>query len=216
MASFILPIISGLAGLFGGQSTKQSTTNSTNTQSQNGQNSSSTTPNLSPLQQQLSNMFGGQAQNLANSDTDLSGYTNSGLKGINTSSNMASKTIANNLASRGLSFSPAAATQQTANENNRLNQSQQFLSQIPLLQRQIQQQNIQGLEGAFSALPTGVSSTGTSSATGTSSGNSTTVGSTPGGALPGALAGFGAGLAAPSAIPGQGSNLNAILKTLGY
>lgn len=216
MASFILPIISGLTGLFGGASQKKTTTDYNNTQSQTGTNSSSTTPNLSPLQTALSNLFGNQAQNLANNDTNLQGYQTQGLKDINSGSNMASKSIANNLASRGLSFSPAAATSLTQNENNRINQSQSFLSQIPLLQRQIAQQNIQGLEGAFSALPTGVSSIGTSSATGTGSGNSTQVGSTPGGALPGALSGLGAGLAAPSAIPGQGNNLTQILKTLGF
>lgn len=218
-ASFILPIVSGLSGLFGGGSSKTTNTNTNynNQQSAQGTSNASTTPNLSPLQTMLSQMFGGQAQTMAdNTGNLLNGYTAGGLQNINQAGQAQTNTLNNVLASRGLANSPDAATANTMNTENQLNQSQQLLSSIPLLQRQMQQQNIAQLQGAFSALPTGVSSTGNTSQTGQSSGTqqqqSTT--STPGGLLSGLFAGLGGGLAAPSGS--GGSNLNSILQSVGF
>jgi hypothetical protein len=219
-ASFILPIVSGLSGLLGGGSTKQTNTNSSfnNQQSASGTSSGSTTPNLSPLQQQLSNLFGGQAANMAsNTENLLNGYTAGGLQNINQAGQAQTGVLNNVLASRGLANSPDAATANTMNTENQLNQSQQLLSSIPLLQRQLQEQNIAQLQGAFSALPTGVSTTGSTSSTGQSSGTGTqqTTQSTPGGLLAGLFSGLGGGLAAPSGS-GTGSNLNTILNSVGF
>jgi hypothetical protein len=220
MASFVLPIISGLAGLFGGSSTKQTTQQAqsqTNT-SNSGTTSGSTTPNLSPLQQQLSQMFGSEAQSIFNPNATaatLQGYETGGLQQIGQAGQAQNQVLNNILASRGLGSSPVAATANTMNEQNQINQSQQLLSSLPLLARQMAQQNIQGLTSAFSALPTGVSTTGTSTNTGqtnfTGSGTQTT--STPGGWLSGLLGGLGAGLAAPGS--NGNSNLNNIITSLG-
>ena len=217
MASFILPIVSGLAGLFGGGSTKQTNTNSSFSNASNSNQSGSTTPNLSPLQQMLSQMFGGQAETMAsNTGNLLNQFTAGGLQNINTAGNAQTNVLNNVLASRGLANSPDAATANTMNTENQLNQSQQLLSSIPLLQRQLQQQNIAQLQGAFSALPTGVTSTGQSSSTNTGTGQQQQTTSTPGGGLAGLFAGLGGGLAAPSNGFGSGSNLSSILSSVGF
>lgn len=192
----VLPIVSGLAGLFAGNATKNTSGTTSGTVSQSGSSSNTTTPNLSPLQQQLANQFVNQSTNLANQDPNLTGYTASGLQTINQSGNAASAALRNSLASRGLSFSGAGANAETENTLNSINQGQQFLNQIPLLQRQLQQQNIQGEEAAFGALPTGVTSSGSNSGTQTTNASQNQTVSTPGGGLAGLFGGIGAGLAA--------------------
>jgi hypothetical protein len=223
MASFVLPIISGLAGLFGGGSTKQTQTNQTTNQSQNQNqtygNTNTSTPNLNPFQQQLAQMFTKGAMDQFQSGTNMAPYTSQGLQQIQGQGTANSKAIANNLAARGLSYSPAAGNAMTQNTLNTGGQMNSFLQGVPLLQRQLQQGNLQQLMQAFSTMPTGVTSTGTGEASGTSSGTSTTNGtqtqSTPGGLLSGLFGGLGAGLAAPNANPGGESNLSAILKMFG-
>jgi hypothetical protein len=195
----VLPIVSGLAGLFGGNATKNTNQTTSGTVSQSGTSSGSTTPNLSPLQTQLSNLFGSQASNLFDPNATaatLQGYETGGLQQIGQAGQAQSQVLNNTLASRGLGNSPVAVNADTLNEQNQINQSQQLLSSLPLLQRQLEQQNIQGLTSAFSALPTGVSTTGSNSGTQTTNANSQTQVSTPGGGLAGLFSGLGAGLAA--------------------
>lgn len=201
MAGFIAPIlagVSGLAGLFGGgkqqqQATKQTTTG-TNTTS--GSTSSSTNPNLSPIQQQLANLFSSGAMNQYNQGTDLTGYKQGGLQTINNNSDITNKALGNILASRGQSFSPAASNAQVSSRINQGNQQTQFLQSLPLLQRSLQQQNLSGLLGAFGALPTGNSSTGTTDQTQNINSTTTGNGSISGNPLAGLFGGVGAGLAA--------------------
>lgn len=213
MAGFVAPIVSGVAGLLGGlfppttkTSSSQSQQGSTE-QNQQGQTSGTTTPNLSPFQQQLAGLFTQGASNLYGQSQNLTPYTTSGLQGIQGQGSANNQILQNLMASRGLSYSPAGAQAQVQNTLNTGNQANTFLSQIPLLQRQLQQQSLQQLIGAFGALPTGVSSTGSSIQTGSGStqssgqGQSTTQGS--GNPAAGAVGGFGAGLFAPQ--PGGSS-----------
>ncbi len=217
MAAFIAPILSGLTGLFGGSAKKQTdtTTNQTTNQAQQGQfaNQSSTTPNLNPFQQQLAQLFTTGAINQYNQNTNLAPYTSQGLQQIQSGGAQNEKAISNNLAARGLSYSPAAANGLIQNQLNTGGQMNTFLQGIPLLQKQLQQGNLQQLMQAFSTMPTGVSTTGsgTTSSTGTSNtqGTSHQVQSTPGGALAGALSGLTSGLLAPG--KGGNSNLSNIL-----
>ena len=204
MASFIAPILGGLlgglGGLFGGNATKNvnSSQNNSGTSSSQTQNYGTTSPNLSPLQSMLSNMFGGQAAALSQQDPNLTGYTAQGLQNINQSTNAASKNVSNQLASRGLSFSPYAATAMAQPQIAAAGQQSNFLSSIPLLQRSLQQQNIAGLESAFSALPTGTTSTsgGNTNQQQQSSMNGVNIQSTPGGGVAGGISGLGGGLIA--------------------
>lgn len=211
MAGFIAPIIGGLAGLFGGGQQQKTQTNGTitssnnQTQSQQGTNTgtSSTNPNLSPLQQQLASLFSQGAANLYNQSTNMSGYTQQGLEGINKTSNLNNQVLQNILTSRGLSYSPAAATAETQNQLSRTSQANSFLQQIPLLQRQLQTQSLGQLMQAFGVLPTGTTTnqSQTSNITGTSSGNQTQTQKgtnlVSGNPIAGAISGLGAGLFSP-------------------
>lgn len=162
--------IGGLAGLFGGGKQQKTTTSGTisntgstsNTSSGefNTANQNTTTPNLTPLQQSLIKQFTGTAQNLNTQAADLSGYKAQGLQDINDTSNAANQILARNLASRGLSFSPAATTAQTQQQLAEAGQRSQFLNSIPLLQRQLQQQSLQQLMQAFQVIPTGQTTSG--------------------------------------------------------
>ena len=209
MASFMLPIISGLAGLFGGGQQQQTNTNQTTNQSSAGTSSSSTTPNLSPLQQALAQMFTSGAANQFASATNLQPYTTQGLSGIQGQGAQNQQAIQNAVAARGLSFSPAASTAETMNTLNTGNQMQSFEQQVPLLQRQLQTQGLQQLMQAFGVLPTGVSTTGSSTMNGTS--NTQGTGTVNGNPLGGLFSGLGAGLAGPSSST---SNLSSLLSGL--
>lgn len=185
MAALALPLlttgISALAGLFGGKP-KTTTTNTT-------QNSNSTsTPNIAPDAQSLENQYT-QAIGQQLAGTDLTGYEGQGLQQINQTAGTADKMSQNILAARGLSNSPYAAALTNQNNNNRLNQSSQFVNQIPLLQQQLRQQAIQSAISGSAAIPYGNTTTGTTTTnqTQTGSGNPTA----------GALSGAGAALNAP-------------------
>lgn len=182
----------GLAGLFGGGKQQKTQTSGTITNNQNGNYSSATNPNLSPLQQSLISSFTKNASDLYNQSTNLKPYESSGLEAINQGSDAASKAMAANLASRGLSFSPAGATAQNQGTLARIGQQTQFENSIPLLQRQLQTQSLQQLMQAFSAIPTGQTSSGSTSQNSTQTQNGTNLIS--GNPVAGAISGAGAGL----------------------
>jgi hypothetical protein len=143
----------------------------------------------------LASLFGGAAANqFKNGAPDLSAYTANGLQDINKASDIRSKTAANILASRGLSFSPSGAQDLINPESDRLAQSTQFLSQIPLLKRQFQQQNIQGLMDAFKIQPFGQQQDGQTQQTSNTQGTSTQTGTQQGNPVAGTLSGAGQGL----------------------
>src|SRR5580693_5372846 len=139
MPSLAIPLVSGLAGLFGGGTQQKQATSqqSSGTQNTTGSTSSSTTPNLSPEQSQLSNQFGEALMNQYNQGVNLQPYEASGLSNIQSQNAAAAKATNNQIAARGLSFSPAAATAQTAENINAGNQTSSFLNSLPLLQRQL-------------------------------------------------------------------------------
>ncbi len=206
MAGFVLPVISGLAGLFGGGSTQK--TQSQTSGNQQGQTFGSSTPTLNPFQQSLAALFSRGAMDQYNQGTNLAPYTSAGLQSIQGQGNQNSRAIANNLATRGLSFSPAAGSATTQNLLNTGNQMQGFLQQIPLLQHQLQSQNLDQLMRAFGSMPFGQDTSGTSNTN--TSGTTNSVQSTPGGGLAGLLGGLGAGLAGPNQ-GGTGNQLQSIL-----
>jgi len=197
MAGFVLPIISGLAGLFGGLGKNQQTQTQNSTTNQSGSQSSATNPIFSELQQRLMQLFTGGAEDFYKQGTDLGPYTSQGLQNIAGQGNQNRQMLDAILAQRGLSHSPAASNQLTMNALNTGNQQSQFLSGIPLLQRQLQQGGLDQLLRTFSAIPTGSSSYGTSSGTSNTQGTSTS--QAPGNPLAGLFGGVGAAL--PLAFP---------------
>ena len=205
MAAFIGPILTGvsaLAGLFGGKKQQQitgtQTTSGAQTSNQQFNGTNTSTPNLSPIQQKLVDLFTAGSINQFQHPQDLTDYKNAGLQAINQQSDITNKAVGNMLASRGLSFSPAAATAQTQGLINQGNQQTNFLESLPLLQRQFQQENIRQLLSSFGAIPTGQTQTqsGTSSGTSTIQGKTDQTATISGNPLAGLFGGAGAGLAA--------------------
>lgn len=214
MAGFVLPIISGLAGLFGGGQQQKTTTSSNQTGSQQQQYGSSgtTTPNLSPFQQQLAQMFTKGTMDQFQGGTNLAPYTAQGLQQIQGQGTAQGKTISNILASRGLSYSPAAATSQIQNTLNTGNQMNSFLQGVPLLQHQLQQGNLQQLMQAFGVQPTGVTTDQSGQSSGTSQQQGQQTQTTSGNPLAGLFGGVGSAVAAMpnlfNSLGGGGGNFN--------
>lgn len=230
MASLIPAAIGGIAGLFGGAKQQETKTSGTITNNSSGSstlnnNQSTTGTNqvthqLSPFQQQLAQLFTKGTADQYNKATDLSGYTQSGLEGINKGSDLANQTIKNTLAARGLSWSNAAGNADVMQQQNRIGQQEQFLQGIPLLQRQLQSQALGQVIQGFSALPTDTSTTATGTTTGSQTGttqqNSTQnqqgTNLVSGNPAAGLASGIGAGLLGP----GQNgdSNLSNLMSRL--
>ncbi len=196
--------------MFGGGATQKTQSQTQSSGNQQGQTFGSSTPQLNPLQQSLAALFSRGAMDQFNQGTNLAPYTSAGLQQIQGQGQQNSRAIANNLANRGLSFSPAAGAATTQNQLNTGNQMQGFLQQIPLLQHQLQQGNLQQLMQAFSTQPYGQDTSGTSNVNTSGMSNTESTGSTPGGGLAGLLGGLGAGLAGPNQ-GGTGNNLQSIL-----
>ncbi len=219
MAGFVLPIISGLAGLFG-SSPKQNTQNNTSDSntSFNNNSTSTTTPELSDLQQLLSKVAGyGALNQYGKGSGDLiDSIRQGGIKSINAGTDIKSKAVSNILASRGQSYSPAAVGALSNPQSDRVSQYAQLDQSLPQIGYQIDQNNFQNLLSAFKALPTATTTTGSSSGNqtthGTQSGTQLIGGGSP---LAGFLGGAGAGLAAPQS-GADNSVLSGILKSFGF
>lgn len=218
-AAFALPLIGGLAGFFGGLGDKKSTTDKSSWENTSAQGYGSKTPTLNPLQQQLSGLFTRGAIDQYNRGTNLAPYTSQGLQGIQSQGSQNSRAIAANLANRGLSYSPMSGAATTQNQINTGNQMQGFLQGVPLLQRQMNMQNLAQLMDAFKTMPTGESTQSSSygSSVGGEHGETVQKGSLLGG-IAGGLSGLGAGLAGPYGLSGDTgtqSNLGAIMQRFG-
>lgn len=207
MASLAIPLLSaflpGLAGFLGGKpKPTTTTTDSSSTQQGNSNFNSLNKPILSDLQEGLANPFVNALINRYREGApDLTSFTAGGLRDINTSADARNKITSNINASRGLSYSPYASTQQAAGEDSRLAQQNQFLQQIPLLKRQFEDQNIQGLIQGFGALPTTTQQTGSTDQYQTGTQHQTQVGVNPDRSVAGGVSGFGAGLNASGFFP---------------
>lgn len=198
--------ISGLAGFFGGQKQQKTQTNGTitNNGSTTGNTNQNLTNNLSPFQQQLASTLTRGSEDLYNSSTDLKPYTASGISQINANSDLTSKILDQTLASRGLTYSPAAAVAKNQNTISRVGQVSNFENSIPLLQRQLQTQALSGLDSAFSVLPTDRSVTGNTSSTTNNTQTQQGTNLVSGNPAAGLTGGLGAGLAAANVNGGLG------------
>jgi len=151
MASFAIPLalagLSGLAGFFGGKpKVTNQTQDTTSDQSQTGSYSQYQTPELSAEQHSLlQTLLPGLISRYKSGPQDLTSYAAGGLRDINTGSDLKMKGIQNMLAARGLSYSPAAMVPQMGEESSRVGQQANFLSGIPLMQRQMQGEDLQNL-----------------------------------------------------------------------
>jgi hypothetical protein len=197
MASLALPVIGGLAGLFGKPTT--TTTNTSGNSTETDQMSGSTSSDIQTLLNTLSSImslsniinqgqttssstptFTGAGQDFMdklltqygaiNKPVDMQGYQAGQTASINQNADLQRQSVANDMASRGLSTSPAAGTANANIDANRVAQINSMNAGIPILQNQLQLQNAAQSANILNALPRGMTNTGTTM--GTQSGTS--------------------------------------------
>lgn len=212
--------LSALAGLFGNRAQKQTSTEdywkelydwiskvTQGTTSRQAETLGGETPTYDPYQAEMRDQILRMLSDRATGATDLSGYTGQGLRTINDAAALKQKALNSILASRGLSYSPVAASAMGNLESSRVGEAVNFMNQLPLLQRQLQGEDLDRLSKFWAALPYGKATksnvnefgqTWEASDTthrGTEGGQTTRVGNTSGNRLGGFLTGLGSGLA---------------------
>lgn len=164
----ILPFMPALAGLFGDKTEKETTNeqywkdmydfiakvSQANT-SRQGETVGGETPTYDPYQAEMRDRIMESLYGRAMGATDLSGYTGQGLRTINDASAQKQRILNQVLASRGLSYSPVAASATGNLESQRVGESVNFMNQIPLLQRQLQGEDLANLASFWSKIPYG-------------------------------------------------------------
>lgn len=106
--------------------------------------SSSTTPNYGPLQGLITELI----KKRLGTSADLGGYTAGGMQQINHNFDLAGQAQGNDLTARGLSTSPVAGAVDATRQAGRVASLSQFQNSIPLLQRELQAQDL-GLAGSL-------------------------------------------------------------------
>ena len=97
-------------------------------------------PTFGPLQQTL---IGHTMKRLQQPSALPTGFAESGIEQINKTYNAGRQSIENILTGRGLATSPAAATPLVNNEGARINEVARFRRELPLLNRELEQQDLQ-------------------------------------------------------------------------
>jgi hypothetical protein len=143
-----------------------------------GTSTSTTTPNLSPQTQALINGLTMKYQSLTN--PSMSGYAAGQTYGINRSADLQQQAAQQSMASRGLSTSPAAATTGAGIEANRFGNITQMQAGLPMLQNQLNLQNLGAASNFMQAIPHGTTTTGVTANTQDTSGLQTGLQNTTG------------------------------------
>lgn len=147
-------------------------TNILNTNAQtNKQDFGEVTPTMSPQAQDFMTKLMGRFTE-ASKPVDITGIRQQGLRDINTSAGAQRQAVENIMASRGLGTSPISATSAANVENQRIGDINRFESGMPLLQSQLNTNNLGAAANFFASIPKGQTSTsgGTTSQVGQSSG----------------------------------------------
>jgi hypothetical protein len=154
-------------------------------------NTQETTPQYDPAAWGARNAILEQyKQRLSGRGGFLTGYTGQGMRQINRSADLNKVALQNILSSRGLSSSPAGAAFEARGEDERMKQLTEFLGGIPLLDRQMEGEDLSNYGSFVSSLPTGMRT----SSSGTGTGQQQSYGST------GAALGAGIGDAVSAAM----------------
>ncbi len=123
--------------------------------------SSASTPTMDPTYQPMRDQLLDLITKRLNSSTDLAGYSAGGQEGINHTFDLIKQSQGNDLTARGLSTSPVAGAVDATRENARGGQMATFLNSIPLLQRELQGQDI-GMGADMLNFGRGTTTTGSS------------------------------------------------------
>lgn len=131
-----------------------------------GARTTTSTPTITPEYKTLADLLRGRAEQRLRSSTDLGGYAASGISGINDVYGNVGQTLNNSLTARGLATSPVAATVDTNLQTARAGSIAQLLNSLPLLQRQLQNEDMSAALGLIDNLGRGTTSVGPGSALG--------------------------------------------------
>lgn len=146
-------LISGAAGIGGALSNRSKTYNGTSTST----SSSTGTPEAEALNGALLKMI----QSRMTSSADLSGYQNQGIQNINKTFGDARLGLDADLMGRGLSTSPAALNPLSRFEAGRGQAISSFTNSLPLLQRDLQGQDMDLASRYYAMQPRTTTTTGT-------------------------------------------------------
>lgn len=136
-AMLISSLIGGGASVVGGALSKRST--------------QSASPTYDPQSQKLRDLVYGQVTQRLNTPVDMAGYGASGVSGINKTFGLAKQTSDNNLSARGLATSPVAANVDATRETGRATAVSNFRNSLPLLQRQLQTEDLTQASNLFAS-----------------------------------------------------------------
>lgn len=201
MAAMAVPlIVSGISALGSYLSGKNK-----NSQNSTDNTTTTSTPTYDPAQLSARNkMLDFYTNRLQDGNQGfMTGFQGQGMRDINRSSDLKTQTINNILAARGLSSSGVGAGLAAQQEDNRMKQQVDFMSQIPLMARQLQTTDADAFSKFIASLPTGQTQNSTGTRTGTA------YGSTEGAIGSGVNNGTAAFLAAMR-LYGQGNNINPV------
>lgn len=127
------------------------------TQTQTSTTRSSTTPEAEGMNQMLMEMIRSRLRGSA----DLSGYSAEGIKGINDTFGDVSTALSADLTARGLSDSPAAGAPLSRLAVGRGGAISQFRNSLPLLQRELQGDDLGMAARLYAMQPRTTTTTGT-------------------------------------------------------
>lgn len=107
----------------------------------------------------LGDLLRSRAEARLRSSMDMGGFEASGIQNINDAFRGISDSVNNDLTSRGLGTSPIAGTAVTNVETARGGNIAEFLNSLPLLQRQMQDQDFQNANSLYANRPIGQTQT---------------------------------------------------------
>lgn len=156
--AWVVPAIMMAASYFAGKRGKKSSTTSTS--------DTSMTPTMAPEYKGIQSALLPMIQNkLANPYQLPKGYEQAGIRGINRTYDMAGQGLNNRMTARGLGGSAIAGAGESALAGGRASDIVQYQSQLPILQRQFQTEDMQQAMQAMQ-IGRGMNSTGRSTGTG--------------------------------------------------
>lgn len=184
------------AGLIGASALGGALSNrsKTSTSKSSYDNTSTSTPVVPAEQGALYSAMLGNVQKRLAGQTPLYGYEANGLAGINNTFNPIAQSIQNRMVASGQAGGPGAATALNSLDVARGTQAAQFRNSLPLLQNQLDLQNLGAAGTVYGLGPKGQTTTSSGTATGSAT--------TPGNVAGGAFNGIGSAL---GFLIGQGS-----------
>lgn len=144
--------VSALAGMFG---------NKNRNQQRRGTATTTTAPTaLAPEYNALQSAIMPSIMKRLSSSTDMTGYENAGIGKINRTFDLGKQSVSNDLTARGLGSSPIAGAAMQRHETGRIGQIAGFQNSLPMVQRQMQDDD---LAAALQMLNFGRSTAGSTS-----------------------------------------------------